>query len=210
MTAPVPQKDLAAALGVSTPFVSKYKKRGMPVDSVESARAWIAANLGQSKAVPASPGPPIGASEPEEDQPTEIAELLNTVVPEQVAAINAQIEQIEEVMRWARSVMVKLNKEGNLEAARKWLHSWTLVSKKLQETREKLIETRIKSGELIRLIVAKEMVDAPLRRLRSALAKMPHELGGKCNPTNPEQATQAISEWCAAFYKNEQEYSIAN
>jgi transcriptional regulator with XRE-family HTH domain len=206
VTSGVAQKDLAAALGVSTPFVSKYKKRGMPVSNVESARAWIAANLGQSKAVPASAGPPI--AEPPEDHPAEIVEVLNTVVPEQVAAINAQIEQIEEVMRWARSVMVKLNKEGNLEAARKWLHSWTLVSKKLQETREKLIETRIKSGELIRLIVAKEMVDAPLRRLRSALAKMPHELGGKCNPTNPEQATQAISEWCAAFYKNEQEYSI--
>jgi hypothetical protein len=206
VTSAIPQKDLAAALGVSTPFVSKYNKRGRPVNSVEAARHWIAANLGQSKAVPPSPGPPI--TEPEEEHPAEIAEVLNTVVPEQVAAINAQIEQIEEVMRWARSVMVKLNKEGNLEAARKWLHSWTLVSKKLQETREKLIETRIKSGELIRLIVAKEMVDAPLRRLRSALAKMPHELGGKCNPTNPEQATQAISEWCAAFYKNEQEYSI--
>jgi hypothetical protein len=206
VTSAIPQKDLAAALGVSTPFVSKYKKRGMPVNSVEAARGWIATSLGQSKAVPASPGPPI--TEPEEEHPAEIVEVLNTVVPEQVAAINAQIEQIEEVMRWARSVMVKLNKEGNLEAARKWLHSWALVSKKLQETREKLIETRIKSGELIRLIVAKEMVDAPLRRLRSALAKMPHELGGKCNPTNPEQATQAISEWCAAFYKNEQEYSI--
>jgi len=206
----LPQTELAAALGVSTPFVSKYKKRGMPVDSVEAARAWIAANLGQSKAVPQAPGPDIGAPEPEDEQPAEIADVLNTVVPEQVAAINSQIEQIEEVMRWARSVMVKLNKDGNLEDARKWLHSWTLVSKKLQETREKLIETRIKSGELIRFVVAKEMVDAPLRRLRASLAKMPHELGGKCNPVNPEQATQAISEWCAAFYENEQEYSLTN
>lgn len=208
MTSVIPQKDLAAALGVSTPFVSKYKKRGMPVNSVEDARVWIAANLGESKAVAATPGPPITG--PEEGHPAEIAKVLNTVVPEQVAAINAQIEQIEEVMRWARSVMVKLNKEGHLEAARKWLHSWTLVSKKLQETREKLIETRIKSGELVRFVIAKDMVDAPLRRLRAALSKMPHELGGKCNPTNPEQATQAISEWCAAFYENEQEYGIAN
>lgn len=39
------QAAIAAALGISTATVTKQKKRGMPVDSVESARAWREKNL---------------------------------------------------------------------------------------------------------------------------------------------------------------------
>lgn len=45
------QKDLAIALGVSDMRVSTLKKRGMPVDSVKSAKAWMAANLSVSRVV---------------------------------------------------------------------------------------------------------------------------------------------------------------
>jgi hypothetical protein len=39
------QAAMAAALGISPAAFTKQKKRGMPVDSIESARAWRAANL---------------------------------------------------------------------------------------------------------------------------------------------------------------------
>lgn len=39
------QAAIAAALGISTAAVTKQKKRGMPVDSVEAARAWREQNL---------------------------------------------------------------------------------------------------------------------------------------------------------------------
>jgi len=38
-------KDLAAALGVSDSLVSRYAKRGMPVDSVERAERWYRRNV---------------------------------------------------------------------------------------------------------------------------------------------------------------------
>lgn len=40
------QKELAAALGMSEGQVSKLKRRGMPTDSVEAARAWRSRNVG--------------------------------------------------------------------------------------------------------------------------------------------------------------------
>ena len=44
MTVPA-QTDLAAALGVDPALVTRYKARGMPVDSVEAAAAWKLANV---------------------------------------------------------------------------------------------------------------------------------------------------------------------
>ena len=39
------QNDLAAALGISASMLSRLKKRGMPVDSLASARVWRALHL---------------------------------------------------------------------------------------------------------------------------------------------------------------------
>lgn len=57
-------KDLAAALGISGPMVSRLVKRGMPTDSVERARRWRHRHLnplqmkGQRIGSPPSPAPP--------------------------------------------------------------------------------------------------------------------------------------------------------
>lgn len=41
-----PSRDsLAEALGVAPTLVSRYRKRGMPIDSIEAAKTWKAANV---------------------------------------------------------------------------------------------------------------------------------------------------------------------
>ena len=40
MTMVPSQADIAAALRIDAALVTRYKKRGMPVDSIEAARAW--------------------------------------------------------------------------------------------------------------------------------------------------------------------------
>lgn len=45
MTAVPTQQDLARALGVDPALVTRYKARGMPVDSIEAASAWRLANV---------------------------------------------------------------------------------------------------------------------------------------------------------------------
>lgn len=42
------KKDLATALGISGPMVSKLSARGMPTHSIDAASRWRAANLAQS------------------------------------------------------------------------------------------------------------------------------------------------------------------
>lgn len=44
MSAPS-QAELAAALGVDPALVTRYKRRGMPVDSIAAAQAWKAENV---------------------------------------------------------------------------------------------------------------------------------------------------------------------
>jgi transcriptional regulator with XRE-family HTH domain len=201
------QAQIARECGISNPLVTKYKKRGAPTHSVEAFRAWLAVNVNQSKALDTAPGPDA-LEDRMEEQPAEVAEVLQTPVPEQVASINAQLKQTETILKWTQGMIAKLNRDGNIEAARKWLHSYALVSKKMQEIQDKLVETRIKCGELVRYAVAKDMVASPLRRLRASLVKMPHELAGRCNPQNPEQAKDAINEWCANFFREESQYEI--
>lgn len=63
------KKDLAEALGISAPMVSKLAARGMPVHSIDAARKWRASNLsqGHTKRFRAAPVPrqadPVAAAE---------------------------------------------------------------------------------------------------------------------------------------------------
>ncbi len=63
------QKELAAALGMSEGQVSKLKRRGMPTDSIEAARAWRSRNVGgyvrtDAAAAPAAPTAPADPAAP--------------------------------------------------------------------------------------------------------------------------------------------------
>lgn len=67
MTAPS-QAQLADALGVDPALVTRYKRRGMPVDSIAGAQAWKAENVrarvggrpGKSDTAAAAPTPGYG------------------------------------------------------------------------------------------------------------------------------------------------------
>lgn len=56
MSQPLSQAALARALGIDPAVVTRMKRKGMPVDSVEAAQAWRKANLniaaGKRKAEP--------------------------------------------------------------------------------------------------------------------------------------------------------------
>jgi phage terminase Nu1 subunit (DNA packaging protein) len=68
------KKELADALGISGPMVSKLAKRGMPTDSVERAQRWRKRHLEpgrlkSNKAKGPTPAPPSGAGGPVEMRP---------------------------------------------------------------------------------------------------------------------------------------------
>lgn len=53
---PPSQAAVGRALGLSPPAMTKLKKLGMPVDSVEAARAWRSANLNVAATGKGKPG----------------------------------------------------------------------------------------------------------------------------------------------------------
>ena len=61
MVKPLSQATIGRALGLSQASITKLKGQGMPVDSVESARAWRRArqNIAARKAEPVAIKPPV-------------------------------------------------------------------------------------------------------------------------------------------------------
>ena len=66
MTMVPTQSEIAAALQIDKALVSRYRKRGMPVDSIEAARAWKRANvrarIGGAPPMPIATGSPLPPS----------------------------------------------------------------------------------------------------------------------------------------------------
>jgi phage terminase Nu1 subunit (DNA packaging protein) len=60
------QKQLAAALGMSEGQVSKLKRRGMPTDSIEAARAWRSQHINGYVRTDADTAPPPVVADPSE------------------------------------------------------------------------------------------------------------------------------------------------
>lgn len=97
------QSELARALGLSKQAVSKLKGQGMPVDSVEAARAWrdenlsVAARKEARESVPAALAtkchdtrafPPIGDDDDEEDEDFKAARTREKISEANMAEMN--------------------------------------------------------------------------------------------------------------------------
>lgn len=97
------QSELARALGLSKQAVSKLKGQGMPVDSVEAARAWrdenlsVAARKETRESVPAAPVakspdarvfPPIGDDDDGEDEDFKAARTREKISEANMAEMN--------------------------------------------------------------------------------------------------------------------------
>lgn len=74
---PPTQKALAVALGMSQANVTKLKKQGMPVHSVEAARAWRTAKQN------------IAARKPDADAPIEFSGLLDVDADDLASMLDA-------------------------------------------------------------------------------------------------------------------------
>lgn len=73
----ITQAALARALDLSKQSISKLKKQGMPVDSIQAAQAWREArqNVAARKPSPVRAAPPAAAQAPETARPAFISTL---------------------------------------------------------------------------------------------------------------------------------------
>ncbi len=76
------QIQLANALGLSQPAVSRCVKQGMPVDSIESARHWRECNLHPGHAKPAPRAPSLSALLEEAEALLDMGGDVNPLLPD--------------------------------------------------------------------------------------------------------------------------------
>lgn len=171
------QKDMAKALGISQPAVAQLVKRGMPMDSFESASEWRRNNArprGGSKPRPTTlegvEAPPVVS----EDDPQELAQakqLCQSTFARAMEAINenqgaSAISQM--VTAYQRAMQAK-------------------------DTAERMLVARSReAGELMHVDDVRVAVNEKLGQIRTQLDALPTAVAQDGNPADPDHCRAAV------------------
>ncbi len=188
MTKPISQAGIARALGVSAPMITKYKAKGMPVNSLASAYNWLAINhpdraveirqnqdavhavVGKLDAPPAMPG---------EQELTERGP----------AAVVARLVQSENVAWEQLSIAMAGKNMTNIILLTKYYRE---CAKARLDAENQLVEYQVKTGELIPVAESVELVGKVLGVIKTQLSALPYSACSRANPTDPALAREAI------------------
>lgn len=183
------ETELAEALGIQQPAVSKLIKRGMPTSSVDAARSWREANVHR-------PGPKSAEMEenlndgfelPEiiisqEDDPYATVERLSLAERTIDGELVAWKRLEEELVRQRDNAVAKSaidTAEKRLTAAREKIHALRNEQrnaiKALQEANLRLLKMEELRGKLISIDAAKELVSRALAGIVSWIKKLPDQ-----------------------------------
>lgn len=167
------QTELAKALGISQPAVAQLVKKGMPTDSVESAKQWRSSNLGHRRGRrPSGPVAPVGLI-PTGELPDELA------VTDQLRqiAINDFKNATTIQDRTAASRMVKDTEEAH-------------------ETRRRdLVKCEQDAQTLMHREQVLSIISEEAGKLRSLLEAMPAAIAQSANPADPDLAQGAVADY---------------
>lgn len=180
--------DIAADWGTSVPYVSKMKKAGCPVHSLEAARAWRE----EQKQRKSSPKEEITTKRTEE---TSIVDNYpGQVKRKSLRSFDASLKAAIEVEESA-----KLLVDQAVAAKKDSLLSVRIAAyNKAREGRfatEKLVQEILQKNRiLVPLEEAKAMVGKTLGALFSRLRAVPRRAAPKANPTDDVLAEEVIRE----------------
>lgn len=150
---PMNQSDLAAALGMTRQAVSKLKRQGMPVTSVEAARAWREQNLNIAQRKDVMTQPAGATATPSAFEPITVNGLR--VFGENPPPSAPESEDDDETLEDFKAAKTRLTvAEANL--------------RELAEARER--------RELIRVEAVKRMLATEYSTLRDAFMQIPARL----------------------------------
>lgn len=154
VTVKVSQAALARALDISAPMVTKLKKQGMPVDSVEAARAWREQNLNIAQRKDVMTQPAGATATPQAFEPITVNGLrvFGQNPPPAPPSAPADFSDDDETLEDFKAAKTRLTvAEANL--------------KELAEARER--------RELIRVDAVKRQLATEFSTLREALMQIP-------------------------------------
>jgi len=189
MSAAVSQKAIADALGITQPGVAKHIRKGMPVDSVESALAWHRRNVRPQRSRPRRARiVPRGAPEPvvTPRTPAEAASAATTA---------SSLEELAELRTIARRGLADAQVAGDDYGLRAWTLAQAKIIDQAATTEERLLAISRAKGELLTVGEAREAFGTVLLDVRKLLDAAPAALAAKANPSDVHHARQVIEDW---------------
>lgn len=183
------QSQLAKALELSTGYVSKLCREGMPKD-LEQAKTWLELRRsGRRKVLPwAKPaGEPRASAEPAEEPVADVAALtagsLSRKIERHRQLLSRAADQYEEAINAGDPSQAKLQSAYNALFNR-------LIALEDEEKRR-----AIEAGDWIRLTEAQEIIGKWTAKVVARLDKLPLDCAESCNPDRPETAIKTLEKW---------------
>lgn len=184
------QSQLAKALELSTGYVSKLCREGMPKD-LEQAKTWLELRRsGRRKVLPwarPSSGPAPDPADRAPDQSGPVAALtagsLSRKIERHRQLLSRAADQYEEAINAGDPSQSKLQSAYNALFNR-------LIALEDEEKRR-----AIEAGEWIRLTEAQEIISKWTAKVVTRLDKLPLDCAESCNPDRPETAIKTLEKW---------------
>lgn len=187
----ISQAEIARRWGVNRSRITQYKTAGMPVDNIDGAFNWLAANYpdravlimgDQAAAEEATPDNMIAPGPPTPPADTKGKDPATTL---------ARLSTVENVC-WLMFEQEKNRNNHQLIAPRAKEHRAAALAK--MDAANKLAEYQLKTREVIQLSEVLEMLGKILAPVKSQLTGLPYTVAAQANPADEEQARKAISE----------------
>lgn len=180
------QVEIAEALGVTKGRISQMKKEGIPLDSIEKAKAWHAHKYGVlahkgSRTEPVHSLPPQPIPTPSSDD----------IRRDDPIGVLARARQAEIV---AYGVIAESVRNKNVRDTRNATANWRTVMHARMEAESEVARWRIQTGELWRRAECLEYITKMNNQLRGLLEALPAAIAARCNPSDPNTASAALED----------------
>lgn len=159
--------ELAARFGVSKQAINNFINQGMPIDSLESAEAWLMQRRARGN----------GGGQ--------------TVRPDK--DFNETVERQRELKALAYEHYLSDLRSGSPEAAKSY-GTYDKLVKTLVTLEKELHARQIASKEFIRTQTAVERFGKILNDIRSELTQLGTKVASRANPDNPGRALKAVDD----------------
>jgi hypothetical protein len=180
------QAGLARKWKIARSRVTQYKSEGMPVDSEESAFAWIAMNYpDRACEIMGSEKQPIETNAPLPGNPS--AKETRT---KDLSVVVARMGKNENV---AWKMLDDAINKSDIARIQTFTKHYNAASAARLQSEKEYAEYKIKTGELISASEAIELLGMILSPIKTMLSALAFSCASRANPTDPDLAREAIA-----------------
>jgi hypothetical protein len=190
------QREYAKHAGITHGYVNYLVKKGMPMDSMETADAWRQKNVRRRSDFTKDLPPQQDPTAIEQEGPYRPAEAANPIDTATAATDSPEgaYERQRQIERAAYDLAVDALRGGRADAGR-LVAIHAASAKNLTSARDEVItqaekERRLVSGDWVRKVMQEH--DGAVASLLKA---MPKQLSGRIAPHDPEHAERELTRW---------------